>query len=193
MMTTAARANRSMVVGLFVVLGALGVLGTFGAPASAVERGGPLTAPTSLRPAKLVELDLCRGVSLVNHLVVGRNHPPNPETFTFPSLTIGTSRGAVRALAKALCALPPVPPGMQACPVDLGVRYTLWFSEVPTAKFVARPVIVSPMGCQTIFGLGATRWTSGRPGFWSTFGAAIGLRHATNATFAGALTNSSSS
>ena len=130
---------------------------------------------------------LCPMTGRVTSVTATRSTPLNPETFSFPRVTEGTDPTAVRRAARALCALPVMPDRVQACPVDLGVRYTLRFSRGGGAAHLPRPVIVSAWGCRAVTGLGPTRVVT-RAAVWTVIGAALGLRSATNATFAGRLT-----
>jgi hypothetical protein len=146
----------------------------------------------SSRPDVANRISVCSLVTSVNRLTVTRNRPLNHETFTFPATVKSTNTSRIRALAKALCALPVIPTGVIACPADLGVRYTLNFGS-STAKTPSpiNPVIVASTGCQFVTGISRTRWVERTPAFWPVLGAAIGLPRATEATFRGKLTSGS--
>lgn len=125
----------------------------------------------------------------VDALVVRRGRPLNPERFSIPALLRGREVAPVRALARALCALP-APRGVMACPMDYGVDYTLDFSYLlGGASRPVAPVTVDVTGCELVRGLGATRWAGARADLFSLLGRAVGLDHATRATFAGSLTS----
>ena len=130
---------------------------------------------------------VCGDIATIDKLVVRRHNsfPENHLRFSFPAVL---TRGAVsgRQAARALCALPPMPSGVFHCPADLGVAYDLAFSA-PGAKLAT--VILEPAGCETVSGLGSLRSAARSPGFWRTLGAALGLRSANQATFAGSLPN----
>jgi hypothetical protein len=130
---------------------------------------------------------VCPLVSIVDHLTVSRNRPLNHETFTFPAIVRSTNTSNIRSLARALCALPVMPKGVQACPVDLGVHYTLQFAASGQLGVSINPVVVSASGCGVVTGLPKTRWVIGRMAFWKVLGVSIGLPHAAEATFAGKL------
>ena len=101
------------------------------------------------------------------------------RVFSFPRTVVIERSARLVALARALCALPPMPAGARSCPVDFLLRYTLTAAQ-PRAR-----ISIDPSGCQTVSGLGAARWAATRPGFWTALGDAIGLAHATVATFRG--------
>jgi len=96
-------------------------------------------------------------------------------------ITVTDAREA-QAVARALCALPPVGHGAFNCPADWGIRYRL--------RFVARnhwlrPVTIAATGCRMVTRLGPVRLISGALGFWRVLGKAAGLGHASLVTFAG--------
>jgi hypothetical protein len=108
---------------------------------------------------------------------------PNHERFTFPAnITItGFQRG--RSVARALCELPVMPPGIYNCPADLGISYRL---TLITEDHAATSVDLDATGCQQVYGLGH-RWTATSPGFWSVLGEDAGLGRAGLLTFIGTL------
>lgn len=61
----------------------------------------------------------------------------------------------MQAVAKALLALPTMPSGVLACPADLGVVYHLVFF-VGDGRLA--PVSIDAPGCETVRGLGVSRW-----------------------------------
>lgn len=79
-----------------------------------------------------------------------------------------------------------MPNGVISCPADVGMHYTLKFvvGEAVSAHY-SRLVVVDPSGCHTVTGLGAVRSATNQ--LWPVLGAALGLRHATGATFGGKL------
>lgn len=174
-------------VALVLLVAAPGPLG-----AVALARG---RAPAGLARSRPAEALLCaRGAGSrpvadeVDALVVRRGRPLNPERFTIPALLRGRDAAPVRALARVLCALP-APRGVMACPMDYGVDYTLAFTYV--AEGVSRPaapVTLDVTGCELVRGLGETRWAGARADLFALLGRAVGLAHATRATFAGSLT-----
>jgi hypothetical protein len=92
----------------------------------------------------------------------------------FPNQVTVTNPALVRAVIRALCALPVVPPGVYHCPaLLLGTAYTLRFSVG------SRPlplVTINPTGCETVTGVGPVRWVATSPGFWRVLSRAIGVR-----------------
>lgn len=133
-------------------------------------------------------VDLCQVATKVTWLSVTRSKPLNVERFSFPARVTVTKSADVRAAARALCALPTMPAGVM-CPLDLGVDYTLRFSAATEA---VEPVTLDVSGCESVKGLGASRWVARSPNFWREFGSALGLHAATRATFVGILTTAGS-
>jgi hypothetical protein len=66
---------------------------------------------------------------------------------------------AARALASALCALPPKPPGLH-CPVEFAGAFRLVFAA---GRRGFQPVRVQVSGCRSVTGVGPTRWWSFSP------------------------------
>lgn len=167
-------------------------------PAGAVGRGQRPPLGLSDAPRVVALFALCQFTfsDRVAKVTVTRSKPLNPEHFTFPARTRGTKPALVRALAHALCALPKMPAGVQACPADWGVTYSLNFTlPKPTSSVVVggdfiSPVAVQATGCLVVKGLGGTRWAMSRSKLFSVLGTAIGLQHATQSTFAGELVTS---
>jgi hypothetical protein len=146
----------------------------------------------SSRPAVSQGISVCGFVNTVDRLTVTRSHPGNPETFTFSAMVKTSSKLRIRALAKALCALPSPGTGTYHCPADYGPHYTLNFvSTVSDMAAAITPVVVQATGCESVKGLTPTRWIALTPSFWGVLGVAIGLPHATRSTFAGKLTSNS--
>ena len=180
-----------IVTGLVVTV--VTIIGPAGPVTGAMSTPGPHDDLTPLRHgivrcrATTVAPVLCQMMDRVTSVTATRSVPLNAETFSFPRVTTGTDPTAVRRAARGLCALPVMPDRVQACPIDLGVRYTLRFSPGGGAGHLPRPVVVSAWGCRPVVGLGPTRMAL-RSAVWTAIGAALGLRFATNATFAGSLT-----
>jgi hypothetical protein len=86
----------------------------------------------------------------------------------------------VQAVAKALCGLPTVKPGVYHCPADIGLDYNLSFST--KAQYFSL-LSVPATGCQWVDGLGSTR--SVTSSFWHTLGKAMGLAKPSYASFSG--------
>ena len=164
-------------------------------PASAVFAATPVNHGHSVGSACSAAVKgvcVCSLITNVDQLTVTRNRPLNHETFTFSASVKSTNASHIRALAKSLCALPVMPRPLRACTIDLGVRYSLNFAATTVkGPEPIRPIIVSVTGCQVVNGLSPTRWVSPNPHFWTVLGTAIGLPHATQATFAGKIASGS--
>ncbi|MGO8685364.1 MAG: hypothetical protein ACLQUT_12410 [Thermoleophilia bacterium] len=151
-------------------------------------RPSAVSRPASSVPSAEPSATLCGLIGQLNGLDVRRADalPQNHTQFTFPAEVTVTNRAAVQAVAEALCALPPLPAGVFNGPADFGITYQLVFSA---GKRRLPAVTVAAGGLQTVRGLGRIRWLLAPSGssarFWHTLGMAMGLRSASNATFAG--------
>ena len=125
----------------------------------------------------------CANATRVDRLTIDRLNPLH-QTFHFvaPAQVTVTDAGQAQAVARALCALPPVGHRSFSCPADWGIRYQLRFAA---RHHWFRPVTVAATGCTMVTGLGPVRLISGLFGFWSVLGKAAGLGRASLATFAG--------
>lgn len=126
----------------------------------------------------------CRVVDTATSLLVVRQVPPNPTSFSFPAVVPVRHPSTAREVARALCALPVMPSGVFHCPADLGPTYWLYFAA-PHVRVTK--VDVDATGCETVKGLGTTRWIARSPGFWKVVGGAMKITAATQSTFAGHL------
>ena len=118
---------------------------------------------------------LCADQGAVSHLVVTRKGIVNhvqAQRFAFPAVVTVTSPAQARAVAKALCALPPGPTGITNCPADLGITYQLRFAADGQHFGV---VTVASTGCEIVSGAGKVRTIVKTPGFWSVLGKAMRL------------------
>jgi len=118
---------------------------------------------------------LCRDAATVTSLEIVRPHGirvpelktvlPNDVTVTDPAL--------VRAVARALCALPRMPRGVLSCPAQLlGTAYTLHF----TVNGRSLPLVtIDATGCETVTGVGPVRRITSSA-FWQVLAKAIGVR-----------------
>jgi hypothetical protein len=116
---------------------------------------------------------LCAAVPAVTRLVVS---PVSalPQSHVHPAMVAGiTVRSAAqaRAVAKALCALPPMPSAPVACPADRGTGYRLSFAAGPTVFPV---VTAETSGCREV--AGAVRPRLADPGFWAVLRQAVHAR-----------------
>ncbi len=144
--------------------------------------------PSVRRPSISGTRGLCQIAYSVDRLTMSRSKPLNRETFTVPAKVVVAKSSRVQAAARALCALPPLPKGVLSCPMDLGVEYTFHFTVVgATGNETADPVVLDASGCETVKGLGTTRWVATSPSFWPVLGNALGIARATQKTFAGVL------
>jgi hypothetical protein len=139
-----------------------------------------LAATAGLARAGHAGSDVCSASPPAGRLVVVRtgSAPVHPQ-FTFRAWTAGRSPALVREVVRALCALPRFPEGVFHCPFDSTLRYRL---ELGSARREF-PVVADPSGCEAVRGAGPVR--QARPSFWRALGRAIGLRAATDQTFAG--------
>ena len=107
--------------------------------------------------------------------------PRNGIHFSFPVVTAVTEVASARDVAKVVCALPRIPMGVMSCVIDLGIYYRLGFTA---ANATFPTVVVGATGCQTVRGIGPTRWVADSS-FWRRLGNAMGLKTPTYATFRG--------
>ena len=142
---------------------------------------GTLANDASTTPANQVGT-VCAHARTVDRLTIDRVDGPNREHFTFPArLTVDRARQS-QTVAKALCALPPMPHGPINCPGDLGVIYLLSFRSGTRAL---PAVSVRATGCEQVVGLGPPRAASAS--FWKVLAAAAGLPNPGKTDFARAV------
>jgi hypothetical protein len=129
---------------------------------------------------------LCADAGAVNRLTVSRLNalPANSPRFSFPATVAVGDAAQARAVARALCALQPLPRGVMACPADLGISYRLDFA---TAARRLPPVSIRAGGCEGVSGAGLTRWSMRTPAFWAVLGTAMGLADPGHAAFSGSM------
>ena len=107
---------------------------------------------------------LCAQASQVTRLVVVKRGPLAAPGHSVPHAMVTAGDPAkARSVAEAACALPAMPSGAVACPMDTGLIYRLTFS-VGGKKLAT--VTADRTGCQGVRGLGQVRWTARSPGFW---------------------------
>ncbi len=103
---------------------------------------------------------------------ISRLHGRVPELQTgIPNEVVVTNPTLVRALARALCGLPPMPRDVLHCPaLFLGTSYILHFTvngrPLPT-------VSIQGTGCEAVTGVGPVRRATS-PAFWQTLTRAVG-------------------
>ena len=150
------------------VLAAAGTMVVLAGCGSAVAGGAAPGQPSadagSTRPAAAAApsgVPLCastgRADQVTLRLIPGRAREILPRAATI------TDAPLVRALAAALCRLPPAPGGLRHCPAALPGMLLLEFSA---QGHLYPPVLIHDSGCATVSGLGTARqWTwSSRPG-----------------------------
>ena len=143
-------------VGAVIVLAACGstAAGGAGHPASA-ETGhstGPAAAASTSAGAPL-----CAAAQKLDRVVASL--PAGQLREALPRGITITDAPRVRALAAALCALPPTPPGLQ-CPANFGGVFRLVFAA---GGQDFHPVRVQLSGCRVVTGLGPARTWSRSP------------------------------
>jgi hypothetical protein len=152
---------------------AVAACGSVPAPGSAPASGHDATAGTHEAAGGTAQPALCREASTLTSLVVTRNHSFKvPELLpAFPSQVTVTNPALIRAVARALCALPDMPNGVFHCPaLLLGTAYTLHFA----ASGRALPLVtVNSSGCETVTGVGPVRRVISRA-FWEVLARALG-------------------
>lgn len=125
----------------------------------------------------------CANATHIDRLTVDRlNLLHQNFRFATPAQITVTNARQAQAVARALCALPPVGHGVWSCPADWGIRYRLRFAA---RHHLFRPVTIAATGCRTVAGLGPVRLISGVSGLWRVLGEAAGLGHASLTTFTG--------
>jgi hypothetical protein len=140
-------------VSAVIVLAACGstAAGGTGHPASA--------AGHSTGPATIAGAPLCAAAQKVDRVVASL--PAGHLRETLPRGITITDAPQVRALAAALCALPPMPAGLQ-CPADFGGMFRLVFAAGARSF---RPVRIQTSGCRAVTGIGPARSWSRSPQF----------------------------
>lgn len=175
----------------FLIPGAL-VLLTLAAAATLGACGTPRTDPPpgagrpAVGPPGARGRFLCTSIDSIDGLVVTRIDaiPRNHLRFVFPDRLSATSPAAARAVARAVCALPPFPKATLNCPADFGISYRLSFAA---ERGRIRPVLADASGCESVSGpFAPPRWAALAPQrFWTALGHALGLHHVKDSTFAG--------
>jgi hypothetical protein len=144
-----------------VAVSAVAVLAACGSTAAGGS-GQPASAGAahSTGPAAVAGAPLCAAAQNVDRVVA--TLPASHLGQTPPRGVTITDTPQVRALAAALCALPPMPRGAQQCPADFGGVSRLVFAS-GGREF--QPVRIQLSGCRTVAGIGPTRSWSQSPGF----------------------------
>jgi hypothetical protein len=144
-----------------IAVSAVAVLAACGSTAAGGS-GQPASAGAahSTGPAAVVGAPLCAAAQNVDRVVA--TMPASHLGQTPPHGVTITDTTQVRALAAALCALPPMPRGVQQCPADFGGVSRLVFAS-GGREF--QPVRIQLSGCRAVAGIGTTRSWSQSPGF----------------------------
>jgi hypothetical protein len=146
-----------------------------GQTSPAASAGAPGSSAAPIAGTGTAQPALCRDSGAVTSVIVTRVHGFKvPELQpAFPNQVTVTDRARVRALARALCALPDMPRGVFNCPaLLLGTTYALRFAVDGRPL----PVItINATGCETVTGVGPIRRAS-PPAFWRVFSQAIGVK-----------------
>ena len=146
-------------VSAVVVLAACGSTAAGGAGPPASADAGHSTGPAAVAGAP-AGVPLCAAAQKVDRVVASL--PASHVGGTPPRGITITDTPRVRALAAALCALPPMPAGLQQCPADFGGVFQLVFAAGGRAF---HPVRIQLSGCRAVAGIGPTRSWSRSPQF----------------------------
>jgi hypothetical protein len=153
---------------------------------TATSAAATSTAAASPGPGA-TQAALCRDTASVTGLKIVRNQVVRVPVLqvAFPGQVAVASPAGARAVARALCALPPMPRGVFGCPALLiGTTYQLRFAaggrRLP-------PVTIEATGCEVVTGVGQTRWATTSPGFWPVLATAAHLRPAGRSAFSGGI------
>jgi hypothetical protein len=145
-------------VSAVIVLAACGSTAASGAGQSASAGTGHSTGPAAVASASAGG-PLCAAAQKLDRVVASL--PASQPGEVLPHGITITDVPRVRALAAALCALPPMPPGMQ-CPADFGGVFRLVFAA---GGRDFHPVQIQTSGCRVVTGIGPARSWSRSPRF----------------------------
>ena len=132
---------------------------------------------------------LCRSIPSLSTLTVNRSvfAPNQPVQFTFPATVTVSNETQVQIVAKALCKLPHISRTTN-CPS--GPPQPFWYDFTFLGQGKTFPLVRLILnGCDAVQGLIKGQWVLQSPKFWRTLGTAMGLKGATQATFAGKSTS----
>jgi hypothetical protein len=158
-----------------------------GTAAARVARPSPAASPG----ATATQVALCRHTASVTGLEIARDQVARvpvlqaapADQAALPNQVTVASPARARAVARALCALPPMPRGIFGCP-DLvpGTTYLLRFTA---GSRQLGPVAIEATGCEVVTGVGPARQAATSPGFWRVLGTAARLRPPGRSAFSG--------
>ncbi|HEV8275888.1 MAG TPA: hypothetical protein VGQ26_09355 [Streptosporangiaceae bacterium] len=137
-------------VSAVIVLAACGSIAAGGAGHPASADADHATGPAAAASAS-AGVPLCAAARRVDRVVASL--PASHFREILPRGITITDAPRVRALAAALCALPPMPPGLQ-CPADFGGMFRLVFAA-GGRNF--HPVRIQLSGCRAVAGVGPAR------------------------------------
>ena len=143
-----------------IAVSAVAMLAACGSTAAGGSAHPASAGAGSTGPAAAAGAPLCAAAQKVDRVVA--TLPASHLGQTPPRGVTITDTTQVRALAVALCALPPMPQGVQPCPADLGGVSRLVFAS-GGREF--QPVRIQLSGCRAVAGIGPTRSWSQSPGF----------------------------
>ena len=154
---------------------------------SPAATSAPAASPGAASPGITTQAALCRDTASVTGLKIVRNQVVRVPVLQvgFPGQVTVASPAGARAVARALCALPPMPRAVFGCPALLiGTTYQLGFTaggrRLP-------PVTIEATGCEVVTGVGPTRWATTSPGFWRVLATAAHLGPAGRSAFSGGI------
>jgi hypothetical protein len=159
----------SIAISALIGLTACGSATVSGAGQTASDAGQSTTPAATVSAA--AGGSLCAATQKVDRVVVSRTSAVTvtPREILPRGITV---RGAtqVRALAAALCSLPPMPARLH-CPADFGGVVQLVFAAGGRGF---QPVHIQDSGCHGVTGIGPTRWWSRSPQFGRMLSEAVG-------------------
>jgi hypothetical protein len=156
------------------------------AATSPAAAGSAAASPGATSPgATATQVALCQHTASVTRLEIVRNQVVRMPVLqaAFPDQVMVSSPASARAVARALCALPPMPRGVFHCPAMLfGTTYLLRFTA---GGWWLPAVTIEATGCEVVTGVGPTRWVATSPGFWRVLATAAHLRPPGQSVFSG--------
>ncbi len=169
---TAGRVVLAITVAIAVIgLAACGSTVAGGAGHLASAGDGHSKAPAAAASAP-VRVPLCAAAHKVDRVAVSLT-AALPATHLHQILPRGIMIRVVprvRALAAALCALPPMPAALQ-CPADFGGVFRMMFVA---GRRGFHPVLIHLSGCRSVTGAGPARWWLRSPQFGRLLSRALG-------------------
>jgi hypothetical protein len=157
---------------------AAGAMAVVAACGTVVAGSGGHPRPVAGDPTASVAVPMCADAAHLDRMVVASLSPGLVMGQPPQALPVGvvvSDPARVRAVAAALCALPPLPPTHMRCPVILGEAYRLTFFAAGRAF---PPVLAVAAPCRrSVSGLGPARLAS--VSFWLELRKELGVRGGT--------------